>query len=404
MRVLTFTSLYPRPEAPEWGVFVETRLAKLLEQPGVRGRVVVPVPWFPFRSKRFGRFAAAARTPLRARRRGIDVRYVRYPTLPLLTRWIDPFLMALGALGTLRTLRDDGDLDVIDAHFFYPDGVAAVVLGALLRRPVVITGRGTDLNHLPRRLGPRLLIRWAAARAAGIITVCRALARDLAAIGVPETSVTVLRNGVDLDVFRPFGDRASLRADLGVDAPLLLSVGHLIDRKGHDLVVRALDGIPGAHLAIAGRGPRERALRALVGRLGVSDRVRFLGALPQDELARWYAAADVLVLASSREGWANVLLEAMACGTPVVATDVGGTREALAGGPGILLTERSPQAIAEGVKALLARPELRRQATAHARRFTWDAVGIGVREVLERAAASRSPSALGAPGEGVPTR
>jgi glycosyltransferase involved in cell wall biosynthesis len=274
--------------------------------------------------------------------------------------------------------------DLIDAHYFYPDGVAAAMLGKRLGKPVVITARGTDVNLIPRHRLPRAMIRWAARQAAGMITVARALKDDLVRIGVPGERIEVLRNGVDLKLFRPV-EREAARARLGFSRTTLLSVGLLIPRKGHDLVIRALRSLSEIDLVIVGDGPERDALQALARESGVGDHVRFVGALPQDELRDYYGAADALVLASSREGWANVLLESMACGTPVVASAAGGSPEVVAASEaGVVMAERTPEAVAASVKQLFARRPDRADTRRYAEKFSWEETTRGQLQLFER--------------------
>jgi glycosyltransferase involved in cell wall biosynthesis len=272
-----------------------------------------------------------------------------------------------------KVLRARFRFDLIDAHYFYPDGVAAVLLGRSLGRPVVITARGTDVNLITEYGVPRRLIRWAAAQAAGLVTVSEALRGRLVELGVPGSRIRVLRNGVDLDLFAP-RDRAAARRELGL-APtgsVVASVGALIPLKGHDLVIRAAAAIPELRLVIVGEGPEAIALQRLAEQLGSRERVRFIGPMPQERLARVYNAADALVLASSREGLPNVVLEALACGTPVVASAVGGMPEVVSTGiAGRLLRERTPEAIAAALRDLLADPPAHAAVRAYAERFSW---------------------------------
>jgi glycosyltransferase involved in cell wall biosynthesis len=284
------------------------------------------------------------------------------------------------------------DFDAIDAHYFYPDGVAAVLLGLHFKKPVVVTARGSDLTLLGRHLVPRAMIKWAAHRADALITVSAGLREELRRFDVPADRITVLRNGVDLELFRPV-DRHVARAKLGIDRPCLVSVGHLIPRKGHDLAIRALPALPDFMLLIVGEGPERGGLETAASRIGVGARVRFLGAIPHEELREIYGAADTSILASSREGWANVLLESMACGTPVVASDIPGTREVVAERQaGFLMRDRSPEAIAEAVRAIFAEPIDRSATRAYAERFSWDATTNGQLAILEAVCAVRRGS------------
>ncbi|MBK1658285.1 glycosyltransferase family 4 protein [Paracraurococcus ruber] len=373
LRLLTFSTLYPNAAQPNHGVFVENRLRHLVAGGAAESTVLAPVPWFPLRTP------PRAAVPAREERHGLTVHHPRFVAAPGIGMYANPFALLAVARRALRQLLADGHhFDAIDAHYLYPDGVAAVRLGREFNLPVVITARGSDTSQLPHYAIPGRLIRDAIARADALVAVSADLARGLVALGAPEEKVTVLRNGVDLDLFRPTGDRAALRAELGLAGPTLLSVGLLIERKRHHLTIEALRDLPGHALLIAGEGPERPALQALVERLGLTDRVRLLGAVPHARLPALYAAADVMVLASSREGWANVLLESMACGTPVVATPAWGMQEAVsAPEAGMVLKDATPAAIAAGVRRLLAAPPDRAATRAHAERHGWEETTAG---------------------------
>jgi len=386
MKILTFTTLYPDTTRPGHGIFVENRLRHLVADGAVQSRVVAPVPWFPSTQPRFGEYASYAGVPAGEVRHGISVQHPRYLLLPKVGMTLAPYCMASAVKGTVRSILESGhDFDLIDAHYFYPDGVAAVMIGKALGKPVVITARGTDLNLIPQYALPRRMIRWAAAHSAAMITVCQALKDVLLELGVADSRVTVLRNGVDLEAFRPPADREALRARLGMSGPTLLSVGYLIERKGHHLVIDALKHLPGVKLLIAGDGPDRTRLAEQAAKAGLADRVTLLGRLDTRQLADHYGAADALVLASSREGWANVLLESMACGTPVVATRIWGTPEVVGEAcAGELVAERTAQGLAQGVQALLARAPDRVDTRRYAEGFSWDATTAGQKALFER--------------------
>jgi len=377
MRLLTFSTLYPSAARPIHGIFVETRLRELLSSGMAESKVVAPVPWFPWRHSVFGEYARHASVPAEENRYGIEILHPPYPHIPKVGMTAAPFLLAKAVAPVIARLRRSYDFDAIDAHFLYPDGVAAAMLGERFGRPVVITARGSDVTLFPRHLLPRTLIRWAARKAAALITVSRALKDDLVSLGVRPRHITVLRNGVDLQRFRP-EDRESARAKLGLHCTTLLSVGHLIPRKAHDLVIGALAHLSNVDLIIVGDGPEQKRLRTLARSVGVDSRVRFVPALLQEQLAMYYSAADALVLASTREGWANVLLEAMACGTPVVASDVGGAAELVTtSDAGVLFRERTPQALATDIRVLLNSYPDRAATRRHAEKFSWVATTRG---------------------------
>ena len=391
VRLLTFSSLYPNAAQPTHGVFVENRLRHLLGSGAATSTVLAPVPWFPSTSSRFGAWAAFARAPREETRHGIAVHHPRFPVIPRVGMSIAPWLLYRAALPAARRLLAAGvAFDAIDAHYVYPDGVAAVWLGRALGQPVVITARGTDVNLIPRYAVPRRLIQGAIAGAAALIAVSGALAEALTGLGAPAGKVTVLRNGVDLALFHPPADRVAARAALGLAGPTLISVGHLIDRKGHDLVIEALARLPDWSLLIVGEGPERAKLEALAARPGLAGRVRLLGGRPHAELPTLYGAADVLVLASSREGWANVLLESMACGTPVVASDIWGNPEVVRDPEAGRIVPRTAEAIAAGVAALAAAAPARAATRAYAEGFSWDATTEGQLALFRRVITARS--------------
>lgn len=376
LRVLLFSSLFPSSERPIHGIFVETRLRELVKTGLVEAKVVAPVPWFPFKGKRFGEYGQFAATPRYEERNGLQVHHPRYLLAPKVGMNLAPHTMAMAALPLLKKLISDGfDFDLIDAHYYYPDGVAAGILARKLGKPFVVTARGTDLNLIPEYTYPRKLILKTAQEASASIGVCRALMDTLAGLGADASKLNTLRNGVDLERFVPEPrDVARQKLGLPTKQRLLLSVGHLIERKGHHIAIDALPLLPAdVMLLIAGSGPERNALQARAEKLGVAQRVRFAGVIPQVDLKWWYSAADALALCSSREGWANVLLESMACGTPVIATDIWGTPEVVSTpAAGVLMPERSEKGLAAAWNALAAAYPERQATRGHAETFSWD--------------------------------
>ena len=396
LHLLTFGTLYPNAAQPHHGVFVENRLRHLVASGEAASTVLAPAPYFPRGrlaasiGRRFGwqHFAQAPRHEIR---NGIAVHHPRFPTIPKFGMNLAPFLLARAAMAEVRRLLDQGvRIDLIDAHYVYPDGVAAVMLAQHFHLPVTITARGSDVTQLPDFAMPRRMIKWAIGQADALISVSAALGQRLIELGADPAKVTVLRNGIDTDLFRPV-ERESVRREIGLPdgAKLLISVGHLIERKRCHLTIDAIALLPEVHLAIVGDGPERAGLQAQAERLGLADRVHFLGARPHDALPGYYAAADAMVLASSREGWANVLLEAMACGTPVIASDIPGNPEVVQSREaGLILRENSPEGIAEAARGLFADPPDRAATRAYAERFGWEETTQGqlrvFRDVLAR--------------------
>jgi len=216
-RVLTFTSLFPSSARPRHGIFVKTRLQQLRRRFPVDVRVIAPVPWFPFRNSSFGDYAKFAATPRRAVLDGdLQVSYPRYLMLPRLGVAWQPDAMARAAMPEIDQLRACGWVpQLIDAHYLYPDGVAAALLAQRTGLPFVMTARGTDVNVLAHMPGPGRRIAWAARQCAAVVTVSSQLKDSLVELGVDSDRVVVLRNGVDPEQFHPV-DRAAARRELGL--------------------------------------------------------------------------------------------------------------------------------------------------------------------------------------------
>lgn len=373
IRTLLFSTLYPSSVRPNQGIFIETRLRELLGSGRVQTKVVAPVPWFFSTYHRFGDYARMARTPLREMHHGIDVQHPRYFLPPKVGMNVAPFTLAMGAVPAVQRLLDEGyDFDVIDAHYYYPDGVAAALLARHFKKPFIVTARGTDINLIANYAIPRKLIQWTANRARASIGVSAALTGAMVCLGLVASKLITMRNGVDLVRFRPI-PKLQAREVLGWSpVPTLISVGNLVENKGHHIAIEALIHLPNFHLVIVGDGPERHTLEALSSRLGLNSRVAFAGAIAQKDLTFYYSAADILVLPSSREGWPNVLLESMACGTPVVATDVGGIAEIVTTDMvGRLLLTRSSSYLVAAVKNLWSRYPERLAVRAYAERYGW---------------------------------
>lgn len=388
LRVLTFSTLFPSSARPGHGIFVEQRLRKVAATGRIDSLVVGPVPWVPRFAGRSATYAEMWNTPRAEERFGLKVLHPRYPLLPKVGMTLAPFGLATASYPLMRKLlKGEFAFDLIDAHYYYPDGVAAALLGRWLDRPVVITARGTDINLIPGYRLPRSMIRWASQASAASIAVCRALRDEMCELGLDGERITVLRNGVDLQQFSAV-PREAARSRLGLGGPLLLSVGYLIERKGHDLLIRGLTQLPQYCAVIVGDGELRTQLAALARQLGVADRVHFAGAVSQSELKLYYSAADALVLGSSREGMANVLLESLACGTPVVATPLWGTPEVVSKPvAGCLMRERSVDALVDAVKELMRSPPTPAAVRAYAEEFSWDATTQGQLQIFERVVA-----------------
>lgn len=390
MKILTISTLFPYENNPKHGIFVETRLRHLRKHfPDVEAKVIAPIPYFPVKHPVFGSYSQFAKAPHHEIRHGVEVFHPRYVVLPKIGMSITPKTLEKAIYRQVKKLLDSGyDFDLIDGHYFYPDGVAIANVAKRLNKPFTVTARGTDINLIPEYSLPKKQIQRVLKESNHNLAVCEALRQEMIGLGANEDKVTTLRNGVDLNLF-PFADgdqQIKIKQELGLDEviPTIISVGHLIERKGHHFVVEAVAQTEGINLLIAGDGPERKNLESLVRQLGISGRVAFLGSLSQELLAKYYGASDALVLASSREGWANVLLESMACGTPVVATNIWGTPEVVQRPEAGLLVDRNVSDIADGIRQLLSNKPLRHETRAYAEKFDWFTTSEGQFHIFER--------------------
>ena len=354
LHILSISSLYPTPAQPGFGVFVENRLSLFQKKfSDVTLRVISPRPLLD-------------RAPQYEIRKNLTVLRPHYVRIPGTSQYTsDIFIYKLLIKIIKDYIEQYGVPDIMDGHFLYPDGAAAARLGRHYHIPSVLTARGSDVTYWPNLPRPRRKILQAVADSAAVITVSEALRRDLIALGADPHRIITLRNGVDTDVFRPGTEPRR-------PEHTLLSVGHLIPRKGHDLAIAALP--EGVTLHIIGEGPELRRLQDLA----VGKPVYFHGAVPPEHMPARFAAADALILASSHEGMANVLLESMACGTPVIACDVGGAAEIITPEAGILVAQRTPEALRAAIDHFFLAPLPRERVRAHALTLSWDATLDGM--------------------------
>lgn len=364
MRVLTLSTLYPNAAQPQLGLFVERQtqgLAALADVTVVAGRglPVWPLSLHPH-------YRPLARQPVHETWRSVSVHRPRFTVWPKVGAAGAGRALARAALPLARRLN----CDVIDAEYFWPDGVAAMHLAARLRLPFSIKARGSDIYHWGDVPGIGAQIRAAAQAADGLLAVSASLKTEMVARGMPEERIAVHHTGVDLDLYKPV-DRAA-KAALGVAGPLIATVGGLIERKGQRFAIEAMAQLPGATLLIVGDGPDRMMLETRARELGVAERVRFLGSRPAAEVAKLLAAADVMVLPTRAEGIANVWVESLACGTPVVTCDAGGVRDVIDRPAAGRIVAREAKALAAGVAEMLADPPAQAEARKAAERFSWD--------------------------------
>jgi glycosyltransferase involved in cell wall biosynthesis len=388
VKVLSVSTVYPRPGEESLGGFVKSRLQHVAQFLPVK--VVSPVPVIDY--------ASGAHRPqgIPAKRQDQDVE-VFYPRwfYPPQGGFLNSWFLAARLLPFLKRLRRDYPFDVIDSHFGHPVGVAAGAVAAALDCPFTITLRGNETMHA-QSAGRRRWMRWAFLRASRIITVSETLRQFAISLGSDPALVRTIPNGIDSDLFYPRPYRET-RARLGMpaDRPVVLSAGYLIERKGHHRTVRALaevraSGIP-AELWIAGgpgrEGQFERQIQETVRECGLADAVHFTGAVTAPVLAEYMSAADVFCLASSREGWPNVVHEAMGCGAAIVATNVGGIPDMLPTTDyGFVVPPDDQPALGQALLAALQKQWDRERIAAWGRARSWKQVAAETASVLIEAA------------------
>lgn len=402
-RLVVFTRVYPNAAQPNLGLFVRERMRRVAEHLDLV--VVAPAPWFPFQGL-LGRLRPHSRPPLPRyeEQDGIVVYHPRFFCFPGVLKWTDGFFLALGSFWLMRRLRRDFRFELIDAHFVYPDGVAARWLARWLRCPYTITLRGSLVRFAGSALHRRQINR-AMSAAARVFSVADSLRQDAIAWGQAPGHVQVVGNGADLRRFHP-EDRAGARQRLGLpqEGRFLVSVGGLTERKGFHRVIATLPELlrtqPDLHLVIAGgatpEGNNEAELRQQVRSLGLEDRVWFLGQVSPEDLRFVYSAGDVFVLATRFEGWANVFLEASACALPIVTTRVGGNAEVVNSDQvGIVVPYGDHDALRDALLEALEREWDREAILAHARANAWETRIPELVAAFERIAAADTATAPG---------
>ncbi|MCZ8369780.1 MAG: glycosyltransferase [Porphyrobacter sp.] len=386
--VLALSTLYPNPVNPRFGTFVARSLEALAKRGDWRVTVVNPIGLPPLA---LGRYRSLAELPQVSVEGGITVHRPRFTLIARIGARRNAAAIAAAVLPLARRLHAETPIDVIDAQFFFPDGPAAAQIAGALGLPLSIKARGSDITLWGKEGFARRQMVDAARAAKGLLAVSEDLAEQMAAMGMERSKITLHYTGLDRDRFRPFDHpqlRRQLSGELGfalpVNAPLLVCVGALIERKGQAIAIRALREIPDARLVLIGKGEDEARLRALVTSEGVGTRVFFAGSIDHDLMPLILSAADVMVLPTANEGLANAWVEALACGTPVVTCNVGGARELINSETAGRLVARDPHSVAAGVNAILSNPPPREAVAALTDNFSWDANAAALAAHYER--------------------
>ena len=374
---------------------MKERVRAVANLPGYEVQVISPVPWFP-PIRQFKRWYHWSQFPHQEVVSGLPVSRPRYVLPPKVGGYFHPRLMYRAVRKSIDRVREEFDFDLIDAHWVYPYGVLAQMLGQRYGKPVVMTGRGEDMRCFPDYplIGGK--IRQVLSGDSSFVAVSEEIGQLMRAQGAKPEQVSVIPNGVDCQSFAPM-DRLEARDRLGLpsDIPFVVSVGERLELKGFHILVEAIallkDRFPSLEAAIVGRPGRfgrdyTTAIEQEIEKQQLGARVKLVGPRPHEELKLWYNAADVFVLLSSREGSPNVLMEALACGTPAVATGVGGITEVFTEPRmGIVISERTAVAAADGLAVALSRDWDRQLIRQAMESRSWKRTAESVAEVFDRA-------------------
>ena len=390
MRILSYTNLFPNFLRPNFGVFVKNRMQVVAKHACDRLDIIAPVPYCPPLplSNRWSGYNQINNLEVID---GMRVRHPRYVVIPKVGMFTHGYSMYWGTRKLVRRLHERYNYQVIDAHWIYPDGFAAVKIAKELGLPVVVSARGNDINEYIDFPLIRPQIKWCLQNSDHVISVCQALKDLMLRLEIPESKISVIGNGIDTGIFYPVPrELAWSRLGLPCDRPVLLSVGILEERKGHHILIDALrilkkERSSSPFLVIVGSGPQYDALCRQISDSGLTHDVVLVGEVAHRELKTWYSAADVFCLASDREGWPNVILEAIACGTPVIASSVFGVSEIIADEAiGLLVHQRTAEAFAAKILEALGRQWETKTLVGFAKQHSWDKVAHAVRGTFMR--------------------
>ena len=373
MKILVLTDMFPSKEEPASGVFVY----ELSKAVSYKNEVVVIHPrlWDPFSRK-----SCKEKQNYHLHMNGMEIYRPKLFILPKGDRlFFRAFAFLIAALPLLRKLRKIFRFELIHAHMAGHAGFAAVLLGMLFGKPVIVTAHGSDIHSFPGYFFLKRMTLFTLKRAHKIVAVSQSLKDSILKMDVFPGKISVIRNGVNHKEFFPF-DKTNARERLGlpINKKLILFIGNLLPVKGIDSLLRAFAGMGKKDqigLIIIGKGESERELKTLTKELYIDTQVHFVGSRKHDEIPVWLNACDVLCLPSLREGFPTVVVEAFACGRPVVATKVGGIPEAIVDDTlGIVVEPYNEKALASALNKVLEKEWDYQAIAKYGKRFSWNTI------------------------------
>ena len=365
MKIIAITNLFPNSLNPTKGLFNYQQL-KALRQQSVEVTVIAPIPWHHF-----------SKLPEREIIDGFNVYHPRYFVMPKIGRSLYGFLFTMSLLPKIKKLYKELKFDMILSTWAYPDAFGSYLIAKALKKSIVIKIHGTDINLYTRYFLRRKMIAWALSNSDKTISVSDALKEEITKIGVPSNKIVVIPNGINTELFKPM-DQLECRRVVGLplDKKIILYAGNFEYVKGVDMLIDAFGGLlqlrDDTLLVLLGDGSFYKKLREKAEVFNMESRVIFAGRIKHDAMRYYMNASDVFCLPSRSEGCPNVVLEAMACGKPVVATKVGGIPELVSDSNfGILVTPENPRYLTDALKEALDKKWDYKEIALHVSKFTW---------------------------------
>ena len=389
MKVLVYSTLFPNNLQPNNAIFVKQRLFHLAKLPNCKIKVIAPVPYCPpwaMLGKRY-QYAQIKKYEVIE---GIEVFHPRYLLIPKISMPFHSLSLFLATRCLVKKIYQTFPFDLIDGHYIYPDGLASLFLAKSMNKPLILSARGSDINQFPNFKTIKPMISYALDRADHIISVSNGLKQEIINLGIDKEKITVIPNGVDTKKFYPI-NKNKVRDKILINNnnnnnKIILSVGSLKPNKGFHIILDALSRLLKKEikirLYIIGEGYYRSSLEQKIKDLNLGQYVTLVGEIANNELNFWYNLADVFCLASATEGWPNVIMESLACGTPVVATKAYGAKEILSSPNVGLLVNRTTESIYNGLKTALVTTWDRNQICSQVKNRDWFKVADEVKTVF----------------------
>ena len=385
-KILLLSNNFPNPAELNRGIF-NLQFAKELQKVADLS-VATPLPWFPkwLRFKSFRKWIHFSQVPYTFCIDGVNVHSPKYLYLPKIAEPFHALMMFLRMFPWLVRRRRKIGFDIIIVHWLYPDGVCASWYSRLMGVPLIMCAEGCDVNEFLGQSTKRIQILSALNSAAHIATVSNGLTQALVNHGIAEEKITTIPNGVDSAVFSRVESDSARQSNNKI--PTILYIGRLSDEKDVMILLQAVALLRNSgqefRLNIVGDGPEMDSLRRFSSENSLDDRIQFAGQVAHRDISNYLRQCDVLCLPSKREGCPNVVLEAMACGVPVVAFAVGGIPDMVSEATGILAEERTPESLQSALQVAIDTPWNNSAIANSVRDLTWERVARKKMKIVEK--------------------